>query len=116
MFKHRPVQFSALEEDADADDDPPPGGGEEEEDEEPVQETELQRLSRKPWGASLHYCPVVLTEQGVLWPGNSDHAIKFRDKLYFCSSEDAKDKFERNPASYTESVQVSASLCMSRMT
>lgn len=102
VFRHKPVQFSPLEEDADRDDDPSPldteEGGEEE-------ETELQRLSRRPWGVSKHYCPVVLRDQEVLWPGNPDHALRYRDRLYYFSSEEAKQTFEGHAAEYTSCVQ-----------
>ena len=31
---------------------------------------------RKPWGDTRHFCPVALTESGVLWPGNQETAVK----------------------------------------
>lgn len=49
------------------------GGGEEEEGEE---ESEAAARKRKPWGGTLHFCPVALKEQGVLWPGNEEYALR----------------------------------------
>ena len=96
-----------MEEDADVDDDPRPG---EDEDEIVEEETELQKLSRKPWGVSKHYCPVALKDMEVLWPGNADHALKYRDRLYYFYSEEAKEAFELNVekyASFKDSLKVS---------
>ena len=107
VFQHRHVQFSALEEDADIDDDP---GPEEDEDEE-TEETELQKLVRKPWGVSKHYCPVALKDLEVLWPGNADHASKYRDRLYYLYSEEAKEKFEHNVENYA-SFETSTKVCI----
>ena len=106
VFRYHPVQFSALEEDADVDDDPRPG---EDEDEVVEEESELQKLSRKPWGVSKHYCPVALKDMEVLWPGNADHALKYRDRLYYFYSEEAKEAFELNVekyASFEDSLKV----------
>ena len=102
VFRHQPVQFSPLEEDADRDDDPSPLDTEEAGQEE---ETELQRLSRRPWGVSKHYCPVVLRDQEVLWPGNPDHALRYRDRLYYFSTEEAKQAFEGHAPEYSSCVQ-----------
>ena len=95
------MQFSSLEEDADKDDDPSPLEAEEAGEEE----EELQRLSRRPWGVSKHYCPVALRDQEVLWPGNPDHALRYRDRLYYFSTEEAKQTFEGCAAEYTKFVQ-----------
>ena len=100
VFQHQPVQFSPLEEDADRDDDPCPPDVE-----ETGEEEELQRLSRRPWGASKHYCPVVLRDQEVLWPGNPDHALRYRDRLYYFSTEEAKQTFEDCAEKYAKFVQ-----------
>lgn len=100
VFQHQPVQFSPLEEDADRDDDPCPPDVE-----ETGEEEELQRLSRRPWGASKHYCPVVLRDQEVLWPGNPDHALRYRDRLYYFSTEEAKQTFEECAEKYAKFVQ-----------
>ena len=37
---------------------------------------------RKPWGDTLHFCPVALTESGVLWPGSQETAVKLALYIY----------------------------------
>ena len=65
------------------------------------EENEEASRRRKPWGDSAHFCPVALCEQGVLYPGNEDTAARYRERLYYFSSEEAKDKFTANPHKYT---------------
>lgn len=36
----------------------------------------------------------------VLWPGNQDYALRYREKLYYFSSEEAKEKFAEDPVAY----------------
>ena len=36
----------------------------------------------------------------VLWPGNSDNAVKFREKVYYFASEENKITFMDNPLAY----------------
>ena len=43
---------------------------------EEAEESEEQMLKRKPWGDTLHFCPVALAEKGVLWPGTQDIAAR----------------------------------------
>ena len=40
------------------------------------EEREEDVRRRKPWGDTLHFCPVALKEQTVLWPGNEDYAFR----------------------------------------
>ena len=44
--------------------------------EEEGEEEELTK-KRKPWGDTSYFCPVALGEQGVLWPGSEEHALRF---------------------------------------
>lgn len=53
-------------------------GGEEEQEEDDEGDEEDTSKKRKPWGVSSYFCPVALKEQGVLWPGNGEHALKYR--------------------------------------
>ena len=43
-------------------------------------------------------CMQLLIE--ILWPGNQDYALRYREKLYYFSSEEAKEKFAENPTTY----------------
>lgn len=36
----------------------------------------------------------------ILWPGNQDYALRYREKLHYFSSEEAKEKFAENPTAY----------------
>lgn len=71
--------------------------------EEEGEESEEASRKRKPWGDSAHFCPLALLEQGVLWPGNQDTAAKYRERLYYFSSEEAKERFTASPEEYTAS-------------
>ena len=51
-------------------------------------------------GDTKHFCPVALRELGVLWPGDYDKAAVFRNKIYFFSKDEARDKFIKNPKAY----------------
>lgn len=61
------------------------------------EEAEADTLRRKPWGDSSTFCPVALHDHEVLWPGNQDFACRYRERLYYLSSEEAKDKFTTKP-------------------
>ena len=40
-------------------------------------EEEVDRIKkRKPWGDTSYFCPVALKDQGVLWPGSEEHALR----------------------------------------
>ena len=39
-------------------------------------DNEELNLKRKPWGDTLHYCPVALNENAVLWPGSQETAVR----------------------------------------
>ena len=48
--------------------------GQEEEEEE---ESGNLSKKRKPWGDTSYFCPVALSERGVLWPGSEEHALRY---------------------------------------
>ena len=50
--------------------------GDDDEEGKEEEESENSSKKRKPWGDSSFYCPVALKEQGVLWPGNEQHALR----------------------------------------
>lgn len=76
------------EEDADA---------EEEEDDDEEGGDPFTRERKKLFGDTKYYCPVMLKENNVLVPGLSDVAAKYRERTYFFSSIEARDKFLDNP-------------------
>ncbi|XP_048858202.1 adenylate kinase 9 isoform X2 [Brienomyrus brachyistius] len=66
-------------------------------------ETETEEGTSSPkriMGDTLHFCPVVLKERGTLFPCADDYAVKYREKTYYFSSTDAKDKFLQSPELY----------------
>lgn len=71
-----------------------------EEEEEDEEKEAMEAKRRKPWGDSYHFCPVALFESNVLWPGQAEHVIRYKDKLYFFSSEEAKNKFLASPLTF----------------
>lgn len=70
--------LAALEEEEDEDDDEDPN-------------------KKKPFGETRHFCPVMLKEQNVLWPGSSECAVKYREKIYFLSNAEARETFLQDP-------------------
>ena len=68
--------------------------------EEEEDEDETTSMKRKPWGDTSHFCPVVLAKLDVLWPGNPEIAVKYKERLYSFSSDEAKEKFTANPEHY----------------
>ncbi|RNF16191.1 hypothetical protein TcG_06538 [Trypanosoma cruzi] len=52
------------------------------------------------FGTRLQYCPVTLYEKRLLLCGKNELCSQYQGKLYVFSSEEAKEKFERNPLLY----------------
>ncbi|XP_078504661.1 adenylate kinase 9 isoform X3 [Lissotriton helveticus] len=71
---------------------------EEEEEEEEDEDAKLEQ--KKHFGDTKHFCPVALKDKFVLWPGNSEYAAKYREKVYNFSSPEARDKFLEMPEMY----------------
>ncbi|GAB1295055.1 Nucleoside-diphosphate kinase [Apodemus speciosus] len=72
----------------------------EEEEEEEEEGEEKIKEKRRHLGDTKHFCPVVLKENFVLQPGNTDDAVKYREKIYYFSSTEAKEKFLEHPEDY----------------
>ena len=62
-----------------------------------MQEEDPNRATKKQLGDLNYYCPVALQDKGVLWPGNPEVAAKFREKIYYLSTPEARDKFLEDP-------------------
>ena len=87
-------QNAAAEEEFDDDDDENPNKG-------------------KPFGETLHFCPVMLKEDNVLAPGSNEFAVKYRERVYFSSSSDNRQKFLDNPELYLpQSTPLKVKLCV----
>ncbi|NXG57116.1 KAD9 kinase, partial [Hemiprocne comata] len=55
---------------------------------------------KRHMGDTKHFCPVSLKENFVLYPGLSEHAAKYREKIYYFSTSECRDKFLKNPEEY----------------
>nr|XP_020032489.1 adenylate kinase 9 [Castor canadensis] len=80
---------------ADMDEEP-----EEEEEEEKEACEEKTKEKRRHLGDTKHFCPVVLKENFILQPGITEEACKYREKIFYFSSPEAKHKFLENPEDY----------------
>ncbi|XP_039093316.1 adenylate kinase 9 [Hyaena hyaena] len=72
---------------------------EEEEEEEEENEGRIKE-KRRHLGDTKHFCPVVLKENFILQPGSTEEAAKYRDKIYYFSSPEAREKFLEHPEEY----------------
>nr|KAF6362491.1 adenylate kinase 9 [Pipistrellus kuhlii] len=70
------------------------GEEEEEENEEKIKE------KKRHLGDTKHFCPVVLKENFVLQPGITEEAAKYREKVYYFSSPEAREKFVEHPQEF----------------
>ena len=60
----------------------------------------MMKNKRKQFGDTKHFCPVAYKENYVLWPGNPEIGAKYREKVYYFSSTEARDKFISEPTLY----------------
>lgn len=67
---------------------------------------QVEKATRRWMGATKVYCPVVLREKGTLVPCTDEFAAKYRDKVYYLSSTEAREKFLQNPAIYSPPSQL----------
>jgi YHS domain-containing protein len=122
MFKFVAVEFDGAlgeEEGEDEGDEEEEGGGdaggdaggeeeeeeeEEEEDEEKVFDPSVKEKSVS-FGETCHYCPVVLSEKGILQPGNPELQLKYRERFYRFSNEEARAAFMENPEKFLPTSQ-----------
>ncbi|XP_077409567.1 adenylate kinase 9 isoform X2 [Vanacampus margaritifer] len=111
-FKYLPREFSAVDLDEEAedieaianlelgddDDDDSKGTGEEEEEEEEEEEGENSQSagdapSKRAFGDTFIFCPVVLNKQNALVPCTDEISAKYREKVYYFSNVDAREAF-----------------------
>lgn len=64
------------------------------------QEEDPNRNRKKPLGDTNHFCPVALKESGILYPGNPEIAARYREKVYYLSTVEAREKFLTNPQDF----------------
>ncbi|KAI1241029.1 hypothetical protein IHE44_0009487, partial [Lamprotornis superbus] len=73
---------------------------EEENEEEEEEEEETIKQKKRHMGDTKHFCPVSLKENFVLYPGLQEHAAKYKEKIYYFSTSEYRDKFLMNPEEY----------------
>ncbi|MGH0164644.1 UNVERIFIED_CONTAM: hypothetical protein FKN15_057830 [Acipenser sinensis] len=73
---------------------------EEEEEEEGKDEAEKESPSQRNMGDSKHFCPVTLKEKNILFPCTDEYAAKYKEKVYYFSSSEARETFLLNPEVY----------------
>ncbi|XP_044146654.1 adenylate kinase 9 [Bufo gargarizans] len=73
---------------------------EEEEGEEAEEDEDVTHEKNKQYGDSKHFCPVAFKDKHILHPGQVDYAAIYREKMYYCSSPEARKTFLENPQYY----------------
>ncbi|NWW56809.1 KAD9 kinase, partial [Ifrita kowaldi] len=58
------------------------------------------KQKKRHMGDTKHFCPVSLKENFVLCPGLQEHAAKYKEKIYYFSTSEYRDKFLKNPEEY----------------
>ncbi|KAL7872074.1 hypothetical protein SRHO_G00070570 [Serrasalmus rhombeus] len=74
--------------------------------EDEAEEAEEVKETKRWFGVTKEYCPVVLREKGTLVPCRDEFAAKYREKVYYLSSAEAREKFLQDPACYVPSTQL----------
>ncbi|XP_019911836.2 adenylate kinase 9 isoform X2 [Esox lucius] len=74
--------------------------------EEGEQETEEETGFRRGLGDTQHFCPIALKDNGVLIPCLDDYAARYREKTYYFSSTEARDRFLLSPEEYVSHTQL----------
>lgn len=92
MFQYQGWEYTGMDQDEEEEDFTADEDFEEDEEED--------ANKKKPFGETAHYCPVMLKERNVLWPGSSETAVKYREKVYFMSTSEAQEQFLENPEMY----------------
>ncbi|CAL8318129.1 unnamed protein product [Merluccius merluccius] len=73
---------------------------EEEEEDSARKDNQEDTTSKRLFGDTLHFCPVALKDRHILWPGTDDLAAKYREKTYYFSSSEARERFLNHPQEF----------------
>ncbi|KAM4529308.1 adenylate kinase 9 [Fundulus diaphanus] len=71
-------------------------GSDNDEEEEEVGESTVKSLL----GDTKHFCPVALKNNNVLRPSTDTFSAKYRERIYYFSTLDARESFIQNPAHF----------------
>ncbi|NWV60698.1 KAD9 kinase, partial [Malurus elegans] len=58
------------------------------------------KQKKRHMGDTKHFCPVRLKEDFVLYPGLQEYAAKYKEKIYYFSTSECRDKFLKSPEEY----------------
>ncbi|XP_035472613.2 adenylate kinase 9 isoform X1 [Scophthalmus maximus] len=76
------------------------GGGDDDAIEEEDEESKGGTTSKRLLGDAHHFCPVALKNNNVLWPCTDEIAAKYREKIFYFSSTEARDAFLEDPTQF----------------
>ena len=65
-----------------------------------IKEEDPNRNRKKPLGETNHFCPIALNKSNILFPGNPEIAVKYKDKVYYFSTNEARDEFLESPETF----------------
>ncbi|XP_036625172.1 adenylate kinase 9 isoform X1 [Trichosurus vulpecula] len=104
-FKYIGWEMSLEDYDEEADDFQADAEAEEELDEDEQEENEEddeERLKEKKrhLGDTKNFCPLALKEKFMLFPGSTEDGAKYRERVYYFSSIEAREKFLENSEDY----------------
>nr|XP_032620502.1 adenylate kinase 9 isoform X1 [Chelonoidis abingdonii] len=109
-FKYYGWEISPEDLDEEAEDLQAEGETDEELEEEEQEENDEVRYTgfdedkinekKRHMGDTKHFCPVSLKENFVLFPGVAEHGAIYREKFYYFSSPESREKFLENPEEY----------------
>uniref|UniRef100_H3AND6 Adenylate kinase 9 n=1 Tax=Latimeria chalumnae TaxID=7897 RepID=H3AND6_LATCH len=106
-FKYRAWQMSGADQEEEEEDNQAELDAEENDEEEEEEEEEedeesdaANREKKRFHGDSKHFCPVELKEKCVLYPGERDISAKYKEKIYYFSTEEAREKFLKDPQDF----------------
>ncbi|XP_061900631.1 adenylate kinase 9-like isoform X1 [Entelurus aequoreus] len=110
-FKFLPREFSAVDLDeetedieamANLDDDDEDSFSKDTDEEEDEGESESSGdvTPKRAFGETYHFCPVVLQRQNTLMPSIDEIAARYREKVYYFSSVEAREDFILNPEEF----------------
>lgn len=91
-YQYQGWEYTGMDQDEEEEDFAADEEIEEDDDEDPNK--------KKPFGETAHFCPVMLRDESVLWPGSPDCAVKYRERVYFLSSHERREAFLEDPEIY----------------
>ncbi|XP_065690633.2 adenylate kinase 9 isoform X2 [Patagioenas fasciata] len=72
----------------------------EEDENEDEEDEEKAKEKKRHMGDTKHFCPVYLKENFILYPGLDEYTAKYKEKFYYFSTSEYRDKFLENPEEY----------------